>query len=264
MIGRIFRLAGATFFLTGFYLHSLLGELFIRDPVARRQFFTRNTGRYSGRILSALGCTIERKISRPDLFARDYFVVCNHVSYLDILVMSCSMPAVFVTSTEVEDMLLLGRICEFGGSLFVDRQNRKRITEDSQMLQRVLREGFKVVVYPEGTTSDGASVSSFKSSFFAVPVASGTPILPVCIKYKTIGGQPFSKKNSDLVCWYGDMEFGPHYLQLGSIGPSEIELVFLEPIEVTPGSNRRDLARRIEEMIRAEYHRGRDDSSALA
>ncbi len=262
--GRLRRLTVMTGWVLAYLLHSAIAQFFVRDPVRQRDFFTRNTGRYSGWFLRSLGFAVETRLSRPDLFKRSFFIVSNHLSYLDILILSSNLPSVFVTSREVENTFLLGTACRFGGSIFVDRRDRNRISEDSQQLRRVMGEGFNLVVYPEGTTSDGASVGQLKSSLFSAPIASGTPILPLCIKYKTINGEPFSDKNRDTVCWYGDMSFAPHFVGLSQIRRAEVELVFLQPIEVTPESDRRQVARRAEDMIRAEYHRGREEARKSA
>ena len=263
-LGRLRRLTITAGWVVAYLLHSAVAQFFFRDPVKRRQFFTRNTGRFSGWFLRTLGFTVETKLSRAGLLDRAYFIVSNHLSYLDILILSSNLPSVFVTSREVEHTFLLGTACRFGGSVFVDRRDRNRISEDSQQLQRVMGEGFNLVVYPEGTTSDGTSVGPLKSSLFSAPIAAGKTILPLCIKYKSINGQPFSERNSDTVCWYGDMSFAPHFVGLSQIHRAEVELVFLQPIEVTPGSDRRQVARQAGDMIRAEYHRGREDARKSA
>ncbi len=263
-LGRLRRLTITAGWVVAFLLHSAIAQLFFRDPVKRRDFFTRNTGRFSGWFLRTLGFTVEIKLARADLLDRSYFIVSNHLSYLDILVLSSNLPSVFVTSREVENTFLLGTACRFGGSVFVDRRDRHRISEDSQQLQRVMREGFNLVVYPEGTTSDGTTVSPLKSSLFSAPIAAGKTILPLCIKYKTVNGEPFSKKNRDTVCWYGDMSFAPHFVALSQIRRAEVELAFLQPIEVTPESDRRQVARQAGDMIRAEYHRGREEARKSA
>ncbi len=263
-LGRLRRLTITTGWVLAYLLHSAVAQLFIRDPVKRRHFFTRNTGRYSGWFLRSLGFTVEVKMSRADLLDRAFFIASNHLSYLDILILSSNLPSVFVTSREVENTFLLGTACRFGGSIFVERRDRNRISEDSRELQRVMGEGFNLVVYPEGTTSDGTSVGPLKSSLFSAPIAGSRTILPLCIKYKTINGDPFSEQNRDSVCWYGDMSFAPHFVGLSQIRRAEVELAFLQPIEVTPESDRRQVARQAGDMIRAEYHRGREEARKSA
>ncbi len=272
MIGKFYRLAKTSSFLLAYYFHSLAAKVVIRDPVARRRFFAQNTGRYSANILGVMDFRITKKSLHPGLADKNFLIVSNHMSYLDILVMSSCIDAVFVTSVEVKNMILLGDLCEFGGSLFVERRNPKRILDDAQMIGDVIDQGFNLVIYPEGTTTNGETVERFKSSLLSTAIANKKAVLPVCIKYKSINGEPFSEENRDLICWYGDMEFPTHYYGLRQIFQAEVELSFLEPIEITPESDRRTLARQAEEMIRAEYHRGaeagpgydgRDDRAAL-
>ena len=249
------RLARISCHVGAYYGHSLAAKLTLSDPLKKRRFFTRNTGRHSGRLLDYLGFRIATELARPDLLEQPHFIVCNHMSYFDILVTSSRLPSVFVTSTDVLAMPFLGTMSEFGGSIFVDRRNRARLPRDIGMIGTALDDGFNVVLYPEGTTSDGSAVLPFRSSLFSAALACGRPILPMCIKYKSINHEPFAESNRDLICWYGDMSFVSHYLEVPRVRHVEVELTLMEPIEVTPKTDRRQLALQTETMIRATYHK---------
>lgn len=201
------------------------------NDTARRQKALEITSRIGGGLLDFLNVHIETKQSRPDLFNRNYFMVCNHMSYIDILVLSKCQPAVFVTSVEMEKTFFLGDMAKLGGSFFVNRINRRKIKEEVAALQTLLEKGFNVFIFPEGTSTDGQELLPFKKSLFRVPFqAKDYPILPICLKYESIDGEPFGPNNCDKVCWYGDMTFAPHILQLMKVKEMRVKVQYLDPL----------------------------------
>ncbi len=224
-----------------------------QSPVDLRRKALENTARHSRSILDALNVKIHTKLCREDLFDRPYFMVCNHMSYLDILILSTVRPAVFVTSVEMEKTFFLGDMAKMGGSFFVDRINRRKMKNEVTALKNLLTEGFDVFLFPEGTSTNGMEILPFKKSLFRVPKETDFPILPICLKYKSINSEPFSNENCDKVCWHGDMSFASHFLQMMKIKEIVVELEYLEPLESTHFSTHGELALAAEAAIRRAY-----------
>ena len=91
-------------------------------------------------------------------------LVCNHLSYLDILVLGALAPAAFVAKREVRFWPILGLFATLAGTVFVDRRKRTRVGEANQKMENLLKTGVVTVLFPEGTSSDGSTVLPFKSA----------------------------------------------------------------------------------------------------
>ncbi len=227
------------------------------NDVARRQRGLEITAENSKRVLERLNVKINTHFVRENLFDRNYFMVCNHMSYLDILVLSSVQPAVFVTSVEMEKTFFLGDMAKLGGSFFVDRVNRRKMKEEVQALVNLLNQKFNVFIFPEGTSTDGSQILPFKKSLFRVPFQTQFPILPICLKYRSIDGEPFSKENCDRICWYDDMTFAPHFLQLMKLKEMQVDLHYLEPLDPKNFENHGDLAQAARDRIADVYFSSR-------
>lgn len=224
-----------------------------KDSETKRRRALEITARSSKAVLDSLHVNVHSKVSKPGLLDRNYFMVCNHMSYLDILVLSSIRPAMFVTSVEMEKTFFLGDMAKLGGSFFVDRVNRRKMKDEVEALVQLLNKGFNVFIFPEGTSTDGSQILPFKKSLFRVPFQTQFPILPICLKYKSVDGEPFSPKNCDRVCWHGDMTFGPHYLQLMNLTELTAEVQYLDPLNPADYANHGDLAAAAEKVIKEAY-----------
>jgi 1-acyl-sn-glycerol-3-phosphate acyltransferase len=245
----------------GFIKNTGLITLREKDLVSRRRAYIENTSARCVEVLKSVGFTI--KVDRQsDLNLQDqtYFIVANHLSYLDVLILASLMPSVFVTSREMEQAFFLGFMATAGGSLFVERRSPYALKRDIAKLKETSSQGFQLVVFPEGTSGSGGDVMPFKKGLFKTATDLQLPVLPVCIKYKTINGEPFAVSNRDQVCWYGDMPFLNHFLNLRKIESVEVELKIFEPIPVRPESLTKELAQQAHSLILAEYRKELDRS----
>jgi len=185
---------------------------------------------------------------------KNYLIVSNHLSYIDIFVISSMMPSIFIASVdEVEDKFPLGTIAKFGGSVFIERRSRASLSEEIEKIAELLRDGLNVVLFPEGTTSNGERVLSFKTPFLTPAIKSNIDILPICIKYSKIDGDPVNDKNRDLVFYYGDMTFFSHFFRVLSIRSIEIEVIGLENIKINPSLSRKEVANLAFDSINIAY-----------
>lgn len=241
--------------LVGMYAgQAAFGKATIHDREERMRFFTKNVQRYAKQALKVMNFEVEViGYDEKRMRERNFLMICNHMSYVDILVTSMVQPAVFVTSVDMGEAFFLGTMAELGGSIFVERRHRGQIGRDIGVMSDALQAGHHVMIYPEGTSTDGQRLLPFKKSLLMAAVQAGRDLLPVCLKYVEIDGEPFGPHNADKVCWYGDMTFGPHFTGLMGLKSVKAELHFLEPIAVTPQSTRHELAEKTYDAINAVY-----------
>jgi 1-acyl-sn-glycerol-3-phosphate acyltransferase len=136
-----------------------------------------------------------------------FFLVANHLSYLDVIVLGATLRATFVAKADVAAWPLIGWLCSAVGTVFLDRTRRRDLLRVLPLLERRLTDGGGVVVFPEGTTSDGSGVLPFRSSLFAAAVRSGLPVHVATLTYETPAA---TEHPSRAACWWGDMDFLPH------------------------------------------------------
>lgn len=252
-------LTGKNFFKANYqisrYTMQAIGNQMVnrKDNVLKRHRALEITADNSKRLLNNLNIHVNVHRKDEDLFERNYFMVCNHMSYFDILILSSVRPAVFVTSVEMERTFFLGDMAKLGGSFFVDRINRRKMKSEVEALVNLLNQGFNVFIFPEGTSTDGSEILPFKKSLFRVPFQAQFPILPICLKYRTIDGKPFSMENCDRVCWHGDMTFAPHFLQLLGVKEVIVDVHYLNPLYPKDFANHGDLALAARESISQVY-----------
>ncbi len=235
---------------------------FIKDRNLWRRKAVLFVALQSRRLLRWIRFDIQYKQSRPDLFAngKKYFMVCNHMSYMDIVFLSAGEPTVFVTSVEMRETPFLGQCAEFGGSYFVERRDRKKIIHEVKDLADLMKNGFHVFVFPEATSNHGLSILPFKKSMFRAAVEAGADILPICLRYEEIDGEPFNESNHDRLCWYGKMSFLPHFLKMMKLRSVKASIEYLEPISSREFPDRAVLADKAYEQITKVYFANRDAS----
>jgi len=174
----------------------------------------------SCRVLKALGI-------RPTVRGRppsQGLVVSNHLSYLDIAIISSVMPCFFVSKAEIAAWPYFGRAARTGGTLFIDRKSRASAAGVARQMAERLKLPVPVLLFPEGTSSDGAQVLRFHSSLFEPAIVAAAPVTPAAVRYVLDSGA----HERDL-CWFGDAPFLPHlWKALGAPGFSA-DVTFGEP-----------------------------------
>lgn len=172
-----------------------------------------------------LGVRIEVRGEPP---AAPFFLVANHVSYIDIVVLFTRLDGLFLAKAEIARWPVLGFLARSTGTLFVDRGRKSDLLRVIEEARRRLEGGFGVVVFPEGTSTDGSSVQPFKASIFQVAAANGLPVSCASVSYVTPESAPPARL---AVCWWGDMTFGRHFLELLTLPPFRALVSFgAEPI----------------------------------
>ena len=140
------------------------------------------TGKYG---LIIIGVKVNLKILNSDL-NHNFLIVCNHLSYLDVLIISQFIPCSFVTSKEMKRTPFLGQLCSLGGCLFVDRQNRNNLSGEVQELTTALKNGLNVTIFPEATSTNGQCVIRFRRPLFQAAINSKSKVLPIVLNYQIL------------------------------------------------------------------------------
>ena len=136
-------------------------------------------------------------------------LVCNHLSYLDIIVLSSIRPCVFVAKRDVAAWPLFGWLARAAGTIFVDRKNRFCSPAVVDCVRETISNGEVVVLFAEGTSSDGSTVLPFKSALLESAVQLRCPVATAAISYALDHGSV-----ADEVCYWRDMTLVPHLLNL--------------------------------------------------
>jgi 1-acyl-sn-glycerol-3-phosphate acyltransferase len=131
------------------------------------------------------------------------------MSYLDILVYGSVAPCVFVSKKEVKSWPIFGQMARMAGTVFIDRSRAADTRRVNSEMQEALGAGAVVVLFPEGTSSDGTGLLPFRPALFDAPVRTGEGITPAHLSYKLSDGSP----ENDVAYW-GPMSFFPHLLKL--------------------------------------------------
>lgn len=174
---------------------------------------------------------------------RTGLLVSNHLGYLDIVVFGARQPAVFVSKADVRDWPALGYLARLAGTLFVRRERRLDVSPLNEKMAALVKGGVVVIVFPEGTSSDGAKVLPFFSSLLEPAVAGGCTVTPAFIRYEVDDGVA-----ADEVCYWRDMTFGPHFLNLLTKREIHATVRFGSPRDA--GDNRKQLSRELHQAVR--------------
>jgi 1-acyl-sn-glycerol-3-phosphate acyltransferase len=152
-------------------------------------------------------------------------IVSNHLSYLDILVFSATLPCVFVSKAEVVRWPIFGRYARWAGTVFVQRHDRADAARANVSVADSLISGVPVVLFPEGTTTNGHTVLRFHSTMLQPAIDAAAQVTPCAIAYELDDGDASTE-----VCWWDDMPALAHFWNLLGKKVIRARIVFGEPI----------------------------------
>jgi 1-acyl-sn-glycerol-3-phosphate acyltransferase len=235
-----FRCAGRGLWLAGEFLWATVtwwarrvrGPLSAGDRAAWLQ-------RHSQRLLRVLHVRLRADGPVP----APGFLVANHLSYLDILVLAALAPCVFVAKREVRGWPLFGWFARMAGTVFVDRERRTDAGRAVAAMRALAGQGVTVVLFPEGTSSDGRVVLPFKSAL--LEPLTGEPACAVAhLRYALTDGDP-----ADEVCYWRDMTLFPHLVNL--LAKEVVAAELRSGQAPTRGLERKELAGALRERVAA-------------
>jgi len=169
-------------------------------------------------------------------------IICNHISYLDILILGSKVNAIFVAKSEISNWPIINKLTAVGKTIFVRRKSRSDVKNQMQKIEKNLRDNFNVILFPEGTSSDGLQVLPFKSSLFGIienPRMKNFMIQSVSITYNKLDGVPVDLKYRPFLAWFGGMDLFSHAWKFLGLGTSEVQLNFQKPVKFSSFANRK-------------------------
>ncbi len=182
---------------------------------------------------------------------RSVVFVSNHSSWVDVPVLGGVLDGCFVAKGEVAGWPVIGTIARLGRSVFVSRQRGTTGREIDDMRSR-LRAGDNLILFPEGTSSDGSRVLPFRSSFLAVAEAADGPpplIQPVSVVYDRLGGLPTGRSSRPVFAWYGDMDIASHFWRLGQYSGLRVTVLLHAPLDPARFSDRKALSQAVWRIV---------------
>lgn len=210
-----------------------------RSHISRARW-AMNTGR---RFLKLFGVDYEVEGTPPT----GGVVVSNHLGYLDIVVFVACFPTIFVSKSEVGGWPGIGTLAKLAGTIFLNRARKSDLASAAAKMKEAVDAGVPVLFFPEGTSSDGTTVLPFYAGLFAPAVEAGWPVTPAWIGYELEDGSV-----EDEICYWRDMTFFPHFLNLLSKRRIHARIRFGEPIP--PGKDRKEVATASHAAV-AELHK---------
>ena len=184
-------------------------------------------------------------LGRPVVF------VSNHASWADILVLGAVLEACFVAKAEIASWPLIRTVARLGRTVFVSRRRAGTARERDELAAR-LADGDSLILFPEGTTSDGARILPFRSALFGMvetgmvetgPEARTPPLVqPVSLVFDRLDGLPVGRKDRAHFAWYGSMNIAAHAWVLLSRRSSGATVLLHAPLDPGRFPSRKALA----------------------
>ena len=191
----------------------------LRGPITleRRALWGQQTCRL---ILACVGirCRVEGTPPTHGL------VIANHLSIIDVLILSADMPCFFVAKIEVGGFSYFGKAARCSGTIFLDRSSlESAMSVADQMIERFKLQ-IPVLLFPEGTSTDGLKLLPFHPRLIDPATSTGTQITTATVRYVLKGGRPEKE-----LCWWGDESFGAHLLKILGVAGFTAMVRFGEP-----------------------------------
>ncbi len=242
----IFRVAAVSISTLVHYLVLLGGTAllaFSHDLRARwRMAVVRSWAKSAARILG-IRIRVQGTPPRPP-----FFLVSNHLSYLDIVVYFTQLNGVFIAKKEVRSWPVLGFLAHTANTLFIDRRNRRDLGRINRFIAGHINAHQGIILFAEGTSTAGATVNPFKPSLLEYPAGNNFPVSYASISYRTAAGAPPAHL---AVCWWGEMTFGDHAFNLFKIPRVEASIVFGE--QTVQERDRKRLASELWKQVHKQF-----------
>jgi 1-acyl-sn-glycerol-3-phosphate acyltransferase len=209
------------------------------------------------RVLCILAGVRIREIGRRTS-DRPVLILANHASWLDICVITAAMPVIFVAKSEVAGWPVFGTLARLQRTVFVQRERRQQTGEATTQIADRLLGGDAVVLFAEGTSSNGVRVLPFKSALVgSVHQALGTSqhhesiaVQPLSLAYTRFDGLPVGRALRERVAWYGDAHLIPHFIRVLASGAIDVTLSWGDAIPLDAATDRKQVTRDAETAVR--------------
>ena len=236
---KIATLVSATMVL---YVFFLIGRIISLNSLRWRRFIYRTWARLFVRLMRVKIDVVGTPPTPP------FFLVTNHTGYVDVPTLRVIVEGVFVAKHEIASWPIVGGIIGNMGNIYINRQNRRDIPRAGTEVIERLQAGEGVIVFPEGTTSNGQQILPFNSSFLEFAARAEIPVHYASITYKTKDGMPPA---STSVAWWDDTPLTFHMTRLFSMKGFQATVRFGEgPVT---SDDRKQLARELEASMRDSF-----------
>lgn len=226
----------------GIYAIWFIGSFFIPNAQYWRQVIFRT---WSEVFISIAGMKVD-VIGEPP--KPPFFLVANHLSYMDIPALRSVAEGVFVAKGEIEHWPLAGKMVRDMGMIYIDRARKRDIPRAGAQIIDKLNDGEGVIVFPEGTSTRGESVEPFNSSFLEFAANTDLPVAYASISYRTPAGEGSA---SEMICWWDDSVLVTHLWKFFTLAGSTAIINFGgRPVQ---NPNRKELARELTERVREKF-----------
>jgi 1-acyl-sn-glycerol-3-phosphate acyltransferase len=240
------RVAALCLITTCLYLLRLLGGTVVfLSPAASRRWRSLIFRAWARAVARVAGMRISARGVPP---RGDFFLVSNHLGYMDVVALASRLDCVFVAKSEVAGWPAVGRLCRSVNTIFVNRRSRRSLPAVLGAVGRALGAGSGVVLFAEGTSTSGANVAPFRSPLLELAARRRIPVHFVSLSYRTPEGEAPAR---EAVCWWGDMTFLRHLYTLFMLPRFDASLAFGEqPIHE---DDRKALARRLWSAVSEQF-----------
>lgn len=236
---KIWRIVVFLIWMWPFAIYSLFRGMGGRKGIKRVAYCTQKWGKF---LVKNFGVEVDFVCDHP--IEEGMLIVSNHQSYLDVLLHASLFPIRFTPKKEIKYWPVLGFYLGISRPVWVDRKNHQRSGELIREFHRTLADGVSLLVYPEGTTTDGeGDMLPFKPTGFAAVTGTGFKIQPIVTRY-------LRDEDNWNPAWYGDQTLLPHLWQFMGRKRTRVQVLALEPVTALPGEDRKALAQRVQKLMR--------------
>jgi len=190
---------------------------------------------------------------------RPALLISNHISWLDIVVISALAPVHFIAKREVADWPFFGLLAKLQRTVFVDRERRTTVKDAAHEIAARLEAGERIVLFAEGTSSDGNQILPFKSALIGAAALAAeeegesADVQTLALAYTRIYGLPMGRVARTHVAWYGDMDMLSHVWGLLRQGPLDVHVRISTPLKLENIRDRKKLAAISEAQVRRNF-----------
>lgn len=195
--------------------------------------------------IKILGLKVNIKGTPPD---PPFFLVSNHLSYIDIISFFSVVNGVFIAKSQVESWPFIGRMARSIHIIFIDRETKRDIPRVNRLIASNITGYQGVILFPEGTSTNGEHVKDFKSSLLQYAADEKFPVSYATITYRT---HERDKPAHEWVCWWGDMTFPDHFFNLLKLKSFEATVTFGE--QKVRGTNRKMLGDTLHQLVKHQF-----------
>ena len=225
------------------YLLWGVGSVFLTPlPRVRQRWRLSSFRRWARGACRLLG--MRRRVEGTPPFTTPFILVTNHLSYVDVILLASVVPGVFIAKREVRSWPIWGLFASSMRTIFVDRERGRDLLRVAGIIDEALAQGEGVILFPEGTSTDGSEVRPLKPALLEVAASSGHPVHYARLSYHTPEDAPPAARS---VCWWGDMEFGPHFVELCRLPGFSARVSFGEKPIID--RDRKSLARKLHQAL---------------